>query len=202
MVSRSEIEAALWKWSGWQADQRAVDELLTLVDQYAAHPAPCHVNDWQGRPVPVGADCQHAEPVQPGPWSFDDLPDAERERFLKLMKARETAAYQRGQDAALKDGAPRPVDGQSGGQTTDVIVEGYRDADGGLWVRVGAVRERMARASNKWKTCRTCAKDKPLSRFRRDASIKSADRNQLRAECKDCENEKRRNKRANKKQGT
>lgn len=33
-VNRDDIEKALWKWSGWQADQRSVDTILGLVDQY------------------------------------------------------------------------------------------------------------------------------------------------------------------------
>jgi hypothetical protein len=37
-ITRSDIEAALWAWSGWKADQRSVDELLLLVDRYRPVP--------------------------------------------------------------------------------------------------------------------------------------------------------------------
>lgn len=34
-ITRDDIEAALWRWSGWQADQRAVDDILGMVERYA-----------------------------------------------------------------------------------------------------------------------------------------------------------------------
>lgn len=33
-VTRDDIEAALWRWSGWKADQVLVDALLDHVDRY------------------------------------------------------------------------------------------------------------------------------------------------------------------------
>jgi hypothetical protein len=34
-ITRDEIEAALWRWSGWRADQRGVDDILGMVERYA-----------------------------------------------------------------------------------------------------------------------------------------------------------------------
>lgn len=34
MTTRDDIEAALWQWSEWRADQRRVDAVLSLVDRY------------------------------------------------------------------------------------------------------------------------------------------------------------------------
>lgn len=34
-IFRDDIERALWRWSEWRADQRGVDEVMMLVDQYA-----------------------------------------------------------------------------------------------------------------------------------------------------------------------
>jgi len=36
MSTRDDIEAALWRWSEWRADQRRVDAVLRLVDEYGA----------------------------------------------------------------------------------------------------------------------------------------------------------------------
>lgn len=36
MTTRDDIEAALWQWSEWRADQRRVDAVLSLVDEYGA----------------------------------------------------------------------------------------------------------------------------------------------------------------------
>lgn len=33
-VTREDIEAELWRWSEWRADQRGVDAVLSRVDQY------------------------------------------------------------------------------------------------------------------------------------------------------------------------
>lgn len=58
-VDRSDIEAALWQWSGWKADQRSVDALLTLIDQYAAvaaagaEPDPRGAGHWQADLTPL-----------------------------------------------------------------------------------------------------------------------------------------------------
>lgn len=204
MVSRSEIEAALWKWSGWKADQRAVNELLSLVDQYAGQPAPlpkqsqaCHVPDWRGKPVPVDPDCAHAKLAQMQPWTFDDLPEDERKRLLTLRQADMARAYKRGQEAA-SDPSVRPPERMDLSAVTDVVFQGYRSADGGLWLRIGQAAEELDQASTLWKQCSTCAVRKPLSRFRYDKTAEKRGRRGLRAECKDCENEKRRNRNKNK----
>lgn len=185
MVSRADIEAALWKWTGWQADQRAVDDVLTLVDQYT-DALPCHDSDRQVETVRV---------VQP--WSFDDLPEAARSSFRNLVKAKEATAYKRGWEDARKEAAVRPEEGPMGGHTTDVLVEGYRGADGGLWVRLGTLHQTLAEASSEWKTCTKCGDRKPEHRFRKATGSRHTGR---RAECRDCENEQRRTNRANKKQ--
>lgn len=33
-ATREDVEAALWRWSGWKADQRNVDAVLDVVDGY------------------------------------------------------------------------------------------------------------------------------------------------------------------------
>lgn len=33
-VSRADVEAELWRWSGWTAEQRSVNAVLKLVDKY------------------------------------------------------------------------------------------------------------------------------------------------------------------------
>lgn len=33
-ATREDVEAALWRWSGWKADQRNVDAVLKVVDGY------------------------------------------------------------------------------------------------------------------------------------------------------------------------
>lgn len=41
IATRSDVEAELWRWSGWKADQHSVDALLAVVDRYA-HGEPVH----------------------------------------------------------------------------------------------------------------------------------------------------------------
>jgi hypothetical protein len=52
-VSRDDVEAALWQWSGWQADQRLVDELLDVIDRYVQSAIPRPAQAMRPAPAPV-----------------------------------------------------------------------------------------------------------------------------------------------------
>lgn len=71
-VGRHDIEAALWKWSGWMADQRAVDAVLDLVDRYAqaapaaSAPLPCAYEDPEPKVTQTSVQGILERPVQDG----------------------------------------------------------------------------------------------------------------------------------------
>lgn len=109
IATRDDIEAALWRWSGWQADQRSVDELLGLIDQYAQAPT-----------VPRAARV-----------TDEVLAAARREAEQIVQSARDEIAI-------MRRTAERPPDGMKRLAPGIVPVETYKDADGAIWVRLTA----------------------------------------------------------------
>jgi hypothetical protein len=58
IATRSELERVLWRWSGWQADQRCVDAVLETVDAYVRGEVQA------ARPI---CTRQHKKPPKPRP---------------------------------------------------------------------------------------------------------------------------------------
>lgn len=156
-VTRGELEKALWRWSGWKADQRLVDELLTVIDRYAA------------------------------PASLDQ---ARRDAQQIVQSARDEAAAVRVQ---VQQSSESPSDAPAPILSHPLQVAGFQDADGVLWVSLGSVPDSVTVSGERRRKCSGCGGVKPIARYRKDS--KSVGGRKRR--CMDCENEKRREKRAN-----
>lgn len=164
ITTRDDIEAALWRWSGWRAEQPAVDDLLRLIDQYA-------------RRADTGA--QRA--------ADDVLARARIEAAQIVQSARDEAAAI--QSAARKS-PERPsltlTEMDPAGVSTDV----WRDARGAVWVRIVST---PAITGERTKRCTACKVVKGELLFRPDARAGGGRRAQCR-DCENDRIKKRRTK--------
>lgn len=182
-VSRDDVEKTLWMASSWQVTQPDVDRILDVVDKYA-----------------VG---QLAVP--PAPRTIADLPGEERARLAVQREADKTAAYEAGRQAGRaevrKEDAVRPSPGLSplpGGSVTGGVHEA---TDGTLWLALGhAVKAGpvtlpgQRTISEELRRCTYCRENKPRERFAKDPKTSDG----LRTQCKDCEADVRRARKARK----
>ncbi len=130
-VDLYEVEKAIWAASGWQADQRYVDTVLSTVERYAKAPA-------------------------------------EPERMTTAAPA-------------------VPVSQAPAVSLTPMRT--YQDADGHLWVCMGAAE---APKTGRKKVCTDCGTRKPIDSFRTYAR----DRSVHRPLCRECENRRKRERHA------
>ena len=161
-IDRSDIESALWVLSGCAADQRSLQSVMQMLDQYA----------------------RQAQPTVPAPRTHDAKPDVDK--ILAEARAEAQRIVQEAQEQA--PAALVPVDMAS------VSMQGYRDADGALWLRLGVFPDLAGEALDTPRTCRDCGEVKTLADFRTNGK-KTASR---RRQCTDCENKARRRKDAEK----
>lgn len=172
---RGEIERALWRWSEWRADQRGVDEVMTLVDQWV----------WNvRRETSTDAAVPEPEPSREraAQAAAEILACARNEANHLVQTAREQAA-------TLYQTSVRPF-----GDLVQVSMAGssttaYRDARGTLWVQLDPGPRLMGDAE---RICTSCRIPKRLLQFRADKRGQEGRRSQ----CRDCENDKRRARRA------
>jgi hypothetical protein len=141
-VTRDDIEQALWRWTGWTADQRKVDDVLSLVDRL------------------VSSD-NHAQ-----------APDVQHEAEQIIARAREEAEQVvRGMrdeamlHSALQKTVSSPRKGFVRAPSWDLPAEAFRDHDGALWVRIEAAPGVLAEGS---KPCTQCGAVKQATHFRRE----------------------------------
>lgn len=161
-VTRDDIEQALWRWTGWTADQSKVEDVLSLIDRL--------VESGQGRRA---------------------VATVQREAQDILARAREEAELivQTMQDEAIKRAAvqkisERPHKGYIRAPAWDLPAEAYRDQDGALWVRIEASADVLAEGMRR---CPQCQATKHASHYRRDRNSLSR-----RKVCRVCENSNRR----------
>lgn len=127
---------------------------------------------------------RQAQPTVPAPRTHDVKPDVDKiladahaEAQRIIQEAREQAP------AALV-----PVDMSS------VSMQGYRDAEGALWLRLGVFPDLTGEPLDTPRTCRDCGEVKTLASFRTNGKGTASRRRQ----CTDCENKIRRQKDAEK----
>jgi hypothetical protein len=122
IATRSDIERALWFWSGWKADQRCVDALLEVIDRYAA-------GDQQTMPPSPEPEEQPAGPLtevvvegistkayrdprgavwvrldtQPVPWNKDERPCTLCKQTKPVLQFRKDARATNGRRAQCRE---------------------------------------------------------------------------------------------------
>ena len=137
-VTRDDVQQGLWRWSGWKADQRLVDEMLALVDGYAAT----------------------------GQQAADDsLAQARREAEQIVQSAKDEAAVIQ---SAVQQTPERPSDGLKLIPAPNVPLEFYRDDDGVVWLRLGIDGVESPEGQERTRKCSTCRGVKSIIRFSRD----------------------------------
>ena len=143
------------------------------VDQRRLHSVMRLVDRYRGTTAP--------DPLSGAQAEADQTIQAAKDEAARILEAAEAQA------AALK-----PVD------LTGVTIEGYRDAEGALWVRLGVLPEAATEDLGAPRTCRDCGRIKVLSEFRTNGKGTASRRRQ----CKECENRIRREKDAAKRTET
>lgn len=179
-VGRDGVEKALWRWSGWKADQVIVDELLTVIDRYTR------------------AEVAKAGGPSVVP-SSSPLPGAQRAAEQLLADARKEAQRIVAEAAAqipVQRSDERPAKGLKAAPWLSDTLTPYRAEDGTVWLRIGSVPTVATPSTGETKRCTKCRGVKPLARFRKDKT----GRGKLRAQCMDCENTARRTREEAKRQ--
>jgi hypothetical protein len=176
-VELGDVEQMLWRWTGWKAEQRAVDAVLETVKQYGRSQA----GQVNGDPL---AGAQSAADLL--------LADARDQARKILMSARDEATVIK----LTKSNRERPSDDLKEAPWVSASLTPYQSPDGTVWLRVGHVLGTGAGISEERRRCTKCGGTKPITRFSRDAKS----RNGYKAQCKDCENVSRRARHAVKQQ--
>lgn len=177
IATRSDIEKALWQWSGWQADQRGVDALLSLIDRYAA--------TGRGPVLTVDGVVATADEILAcARHEADQIVQSARDEAAVIQQAVQRAA---GQPPA--DLRARPAD--------DVAFTAYQAPDGSVWVNLGISPSAPEELDPGMQRCTNCRFARKLAMFRTDKSVKSG----RRSLCRDCENAARRFRTAQKRKG-
>lgn len=188
MVTRADVEKALWLQSAWQIEQEDVDRIMEVVDAYAAN----------GQPPPPSAPVQ----TPPPPATVLDLPLAERKRLLDRENRVAAEEFERGRLAGLlqadeersREAAVRPSAALNPLPASSGPGKTYKAADGTLWLALGVPQEiplgvipAQRQSGEEYRRCNKCSILKPIGRFTKDPRGK----NGLRGQCKDCEAEVR-----------
>lgn len=183
MVTRADVEKALWLQSAWQIEQEDVDRIMEKVDAYARN----------GEPPP---------PPPPAPATVLDLPLGERKRLLDRENQVATEEFERGRLAGLlqaeeersQESAVRPSGVLTPQPAPSDGYKAFREATDMLWRALRLPQEMrldtipaQRQSSEEARPCTRCGFTKPLSGFTKDPR----GRNGLRGQCKDCEAELR-----------
>lgn len=171
----ADIERLCWRLSGWQVDQRSVDELLKAVTAYAGY--------GPDQSPGVGAEGSGAA----APWPGGGVGEAERP-FESLPAP----------DAP--DDVPDPVNGLEGGVQRLHVTGTLTLVCSGTHVSVpgGAVALQLAPVvedPEMERVCRECGEAKPLDAYSADRR----GRNGRRRLCRECDNARKRDRRAEQK---
>jgi hypothetical protein len=170
IATRDDVEAALWRWSGWKADQRSVDALMTVVDQ------------WVGSIQPSDPGAAQA--------AAEILEQARREAAQIVQSAHDEAAVVQSPTQESEQSHPRNLKRFA---AAIGAVRAYKDSKGAVWVRIGPAVEAELDGT---RTCTGCQETKPISKFRLDSHGKGG----RRSRCSDCDNAYNRERRAKKRQ--
>lgn len=171
--SREEVETLLWRWSGWQPDQRGVDEVLDAIDRHVRSKVEAsRVAGTRQPALDIDAIQETGRRI---------IVDAQREADEILNAASQGAQQitQAAHDEAQAHPTAKPAD------VSAIPLEGFQDAEGVLWVKLGPVQ---APDAEKVRKCTRCRDVKSIEKFRPD--IKA--RGQRRTMCRNCENVGRR----------
>ena len=164
--SREEVEALLWRWSGWQADQRGVDEVLDAIDR--------HVRAKVEASRVAGTRQPSQDVVATGRLIIDDAHQA----AAGILESARQEGERIVQEASAHPMA-KPAD------VSALPLEGFQDAEGVLWVKLGPVQVADEEIRRK---CTRCREVKDIEKFRPDTKAKG----QRRTVCRSCENVGRR----------
>lgn len=178
-AGRDDVEKALWRWSGWKADQRGVDTILEVVDQYVRG----QVERAGGNPNPMVGAQRAAEKL---------LTDAREEASRIIEQAQQQATVQ----IPAQKGSVLPADGLKCAPWVSSSITPYQAPDGMLWLRISAAPVDKPVQNDGTRKCTKCMKTKPIARFNRDNKGKAG----RKAHCMDCENAARREREFNKRQ--
>lgn len=179
-VDRNTIEKALWMQSAWQIDQREVDHLMGLVDQYVASAVPGAVT----------VACAH-----PWPPSFVDIPQEVRDRIAEERTRTVAEAFEEGKRAGRAEVAERPSERRTPLPEPPEAGRAYQAADGGVWLFLGPAlpmgwEPQDGEDKPGWtRQCRKCGALKGLDGgFSKDNKARGG----YRTVCKECDAERKR----------
>lgn len=180
-----DVEATLWRWSGWKADQRSVDAVLEVVER--------HVRSKVEAARAVGARQPSVTLVGAQRAAEDLLAQARNEAAQIVQSARDEAAALQG---PVQKSPERPAEGLKSAPWIAAVLTPYQGSDGTVWLRIGSNLNIATSDGESRRRCTRCEGTKPITRFSRDPK----GRNGRRLICKDCENAGRRDREARKRQ--